>query len=210
MTRNIQRPTLVALELGDAPQRWAALGFALTEDRAIDLGGVRLVLGGAHAGISRWSIAGIPPTDDIDGLATTIAAPEAGSVTHPNGATGLDHVVITTPDFDRTAAALDRAGMPLRRIRDAGGFRQGFRRLGPAILELVEATNAPPGPARFWGLVVIVQDLGWLASQLGAGAGEGAGLLGEIRDAVQPGRRIATLKREAGLGQPVALMTPEP
>ena len=33
--------------------------------------------------------------------------------------------------------------MPLRRIRDAGGFRQGFRRLGPAILELVEALGAP-------------------------------------------------------------------
>jgi hypothetical protein len=33
-------------------------------------------------------------------------------------------------------------------------------------------------------------------------------LLGDIRDAVQPGRRIATVRREAGLGVPVALMTP--
>ena len=32
--------------------------------------------------------------------------------------------------------------------------------------------------------------------------------IGEVRAAVQPGRRIATLKRSAGLGLPVALMTP--
>jgi hypothetical protein len=32
--------------------------------------------------------------------------------------------------------------------------------------------------------------------------------VGEIRDAVQPGRRIATLRRSAGLALPVALMTP--
>ena len=31
---------------------------------------------------------------------------------------------------------------------------------------------------------------------------------GEVRDAVQPGRRIATLRRSAGLAIPVALMTP--
>ena len=32
--------------------------------------------------------------------------------------------------------------------------------------------------------------------------------VGEVRDAVQPGRRIATLRRSAGLAIPVALMTP--
>ena len=62
----------------------------------------------------------------------------------------------------------------------------------------------PAGPARFWGLVVVVRDLGWLASQLGTGG------LGEVKPAVQAGRQIATLKRTAGLGQPVAFMTPEP
>ena len=115
-----------------------------------------------------------------------------GPTEHPNGALALDHVVITTPDFDRTAAALEAHGMPLRRIREVGdvagtGFRQGFRRLGPGILELVEARQMPPGPARFWGLVVILKDLGWLASQLEAG------WVGEPKDAVQPGRQIATV-----------------
>jgi hypothetical protein len=32
--------------------------------------------------------------------------------------------------------------MPLKRTRDAGGFRQGVRRLGPAILELLRGCAA--------------------------------------------------------------------
>jgi hypothetical protein len=32
--------------------------------------------------------------------------------------------------------------------------------------------------------------------------------LGDARDAVQPGRRIATLRRSAGFAVPVAFMTP--
>ena len=32
----------------------------------------------------------------------------------------------------------------------------------------------PAGPAAFWGLVVVLRDLGWLASQLGSGVGGGA------------------------------------
>ena len=92
--------------------------------------------------------------------------------------------------------------MELRRVRDAGGFRQGFRRLGPAILELVEVPKAPPGPATFWGLVVIVSDLIALAERLGE-------RLGPIRPAVQPGRRIATLRPSAGLTEAVAFMDPE-
>ena len=65
---------------------------------------------------------------------------------------------------DRTAAALDQVGLPPSRIREAGSVRQGFRRLGPAILELVETSQQPPGPARFWGLVVIVEDLAGLST----------------------------------------------
>jgi hypothetical protein len=109
-----------------------------------------------------------------------------------------------TPNFERTAAALASAGMPLRRVREApGGIRQGFRRLGPAILELVEARDVRERAARFWGLVVIVRDLDALAERLGE-------QLGTIKDAVQPGRRIATLRASAGLGEAVAFMSPEP
>jgi hypothetical protein len=123
---------------------------------------------------------------------------------HPNGATALDHVVIFTPDFERTAQALAGADMALSRVRDAGGFRQGFRRLGPGILELVENTvgDDAQGPASFWGIVVIVPDLEALADRLGD-------LVGRIKPAVQPGREIATLRPAAGLGEAVAFITPE-
>lgn len=200
-----RRAELTGLQIADAPERWTALGFAVP-DGHLDLGGVRLALRASGTGITGWSIAGIPATDGVDGLPTTVDAypVTTRNATHPNGAAELDHVVITTPDFDRTAAALEQHEMPLRRVRDAGNFRQGFRRLGPAILELVENKSAPPGdPARFWGLVIIVADLDALA----AGLGEN---LSPPKPAVQPGRQIATLRPAAGLSAAVAFMTPEP
>jgi hypothetical protein len=201
---DISQKHLVGLEVADTPGRWEALGFEVS-DRQLQLGGVTVTLGGEGHGIVSWAIRGIEETTEIDGLATAPARPtsQANPIPHPNGATGIDHVVVVTPDFDRTARALETAAMPLRRIRDAGGFRQGFRRLGAAILELVEATTALPGPARFWGFVVIVSDLDALAGRLGD-------RLGDIKPAVQPGRHIATLRSHAELGQKLAFMDPEP
>ena len=199
-------PQLAALALADPVERWEELGFAV-QDGHVDLGGVRLTLGANGRGIVGWAIRGFDQTPDIDGLPLAPTPPPTSApATHPNGAIAIDHVVVVSPDFDRTAAALDHAGLPLRRIREApGGFRQGFRRLGPAILELVEVrTDDPPGgPARFWGLVVIVDDLEALKRRL-------ADRLGEIRPAVQPGRHIATLRSHAELGQKLAFMDPEP
>jgi hypothetical protein len=199
------RPELTELHIADPPERWEALGFAV-DDHQMTLGGIQVHLGAQGRGITRWAIRDIPHTDAIDGLPTTSASPPRKPpfpTTHPNGATGIDHVVILTPDFDRTSKALEQADMPLRRVGDAGNLRQGFRRLGPTILELVEAEAVPEGPARFWGLVVIVTDLQVLASRL-------ADHLGPIKPAVQPGRRIATLRPSAGLTPNLALMTSEP
>jgi hypothetical protein len=200
----IAEPLLAGLGVADPPERWADLGFAVTGTH-VDLGGIRVNLAEPGEGIVSWTLRGVEETE-IDGLATFADASEAeisAPDEHPNGAIAIDHVVVVSPDFDRTSAALAAAGLPLRRIRDAAGLRQGFRRLGPAILELVEAPGAPGGPARFWGLVVIVADLDALAPALGE-------RLGQVRDAVQPGRRIATLRRSAGLGPALAFMDPEP
>jgi hypothetical protein len=192
---------LLGLDLADPASAWSSLGFSVV-DSCVALGGVRLQLGNEGNGIVGWTLGGVPAGVTVDGLPTRVGASETVAAEHPNGAVGVDHVVVVTPDFDRTAGALDAAGMPLRRVRDAGGFRQGFRRLGPAILELVEARDAPAGPARFWGLVVVVEDLDALAERLGD-------RLGAIKPAVQPGRRIATLRRSAGLTEAVAFMDPE-
>jgi hypothetical protein len=200
------RPELAALRVADPPERWQALGFTVAGS-SLRVGGIELELNAPGEGIVGWRVRTAEPVGEVDGLPTELAGPPPpadAAQPHRNGAIGIDHVVVITPEFDRTAAALAGAGMELRRVREApGGFRQGFRRLGPAILELVEARGADPGPARFWGLVVIVEDLDALARRLGDH-------LGEAKEAVQPGRRIATLKASAGLGEAVAFMSMEP
>ena len=198
-------PQLAALQIADPPDAWAALGFTVSGDGVLVVGGIELWLDASGRGITGWTLRGLARHGDIDGLPTGLTTdPPPPAVTHPNGAIGIDQVVVMTPDFDRTAAALQAAGMPLRRVVDAGGFRQGFRRVGPAIVELVETRSppAPAGPAQFWGLVVIVPDVFALRARLGES-------VGEVRDAVQPGRRIAALQNAARISPRVAFMDPE-
>ncbi len=200
--RSSPHPELAALEIGDSPERWAALGFRVT-GKAVTLGGVTIELGARGNGIVSWRLRGVAPTEDIDGLATEVqsGARPAPAQAHPNGAVGLDHLVVLTPGFDRTTSALADAGIQLRRIREApGGVRQGFRRLGPVILEVVETPGQSDGPARFWGLAVNVSDLDAVAARLGD-------RLGAVKPAVQTGRRIATLRDSAGLSVAVAFMS---
>jgi hypothetical protein len=197
------RAELAALQIADPPEAWEALGFTVSGDGVAVLGGVELWLDAAGRGITGWTLRRISLHHDVDGLPTGVTTdPPPSETSHPNGALAIDHVVVTTPDFDRTALALADAGIALKRVRDAGGFRQGFRRLGPAILEIVEAPKMPAGPARFWGLVVVVADLAGLRARL-------APHVGEIRDAVQPGRQIATLSQDAGLSPRIAFMDAE-
>jgi hypothetical protein len=203
----VSKPVLTLLGVADPPEPWTALGFRVQE-RMLQLGGVRAELGAEEgSGIVSWGLQGIAAPDAIDGLLTVAAPPppHPQAAAHPNGALAIDHVVVTTPDFDRTAGALADAGLELRRTRETDRGRQGFRRLGATILELVEApgTEDPSAPARFWGLVVVVPDLEALARRLGS-------QLGSARAAVQPGRQIATLRSSAGVGPAVAFMTPEP
>jgi len=123
-------------------------------------------------------------------------------------------VVVFSPDLDRTIAALQAAGLDLRRVREeptpAGAPRQAFFRLAEVILEVVQAPaeavqrgGGPERPARLWGLALLARDLASTVEEMGEHAGE-------IRAAVQPGRQIATLRRSAGLAVPLALMSPQP
>ncbi len=206
--------TIDELVLADEPERWAALGFTVADGCAA-LGTVRVRLAGEEAGrgIVSWSLRGIANVE-LDGLPTKHSEsplPEVAPA-HPNGVLAIDHVVAMTPALDRSVQALQNAGLDLRRIREqptpAGAPRQAFFRLGEEILEvvqepeqIVEQQGGADRPARLWGLALIAPDLDRTVQALAPHAGE-------ARPAVQPGRRIATVRRSAGLAAPIALMTP--
>ena len=204
--------TLDELMVADSAQAWRDCGFEVEGDICV-VGDVRIRFAPEEGrGLSGWSLREVGSVD-LDGLPTARSEqpPPGPARAHPNGIVSLDHVVAISSDLDRTTAALEAAGLDLRRIREeltpAGAPRQAFFRLGSTILEVVqeppEATERAGGdrPAFFWGLAFVAPDLERTVSFLGDRAGE-------IRPAVQPGRRIATLRRSAGLSLPVALMTP--
>jgi hypothetical protein len=218
--------TIDELLLADEPERWAALGFTIADGCAA-LGTVRVRLAGRGSGrgIVSWSLRGIASLRgvgslrgvagvELDGLPTKRSESPlpAAAPTHPNGVLAIDHVVAMTPALDRSVQALQAAGLDLRRIREqptpAGAPRQAFFRLGAEILEvvqepeqIVEQQGGADRPARLWGLALIAPDLDRTVLALAPHASE-------ARPAVQPGRRIATVRRSAGLAVPVALMTP--
>lgn len=230
---------LVEIEVGDDPVDWASLGFAVIGGVAT-VGTVRLRFAGAGdergRGIVGWTLRDVGvPAGDVDGLPTAYVvdavdavpssadAPEhaagaAGATgatgaarrpdaapSHPNRVTRIDHIVVATPDLDRTTAALATVGLEPRRTREAGGGRlQRFFRMGEVILEVVgPAAPAGDAPARFWGLAFTVADIEATTALL-------AGRLGTPREAVQQGRRIATVRTGSEVSVPVALMSPAP
>lgn len=208
------RPTLDELVVADEPDAWSGAGFRLEGDTC-DVGTVRVRLAGRDAGrhIASWSLRDLTE-GDLDGLPTTrsTAPPREPADPHPNHVTALDHVVAFSPDLDRTVVALTDTGLDLRRVREeptpAGAPRQAFFRVGEPILEVIQAPEGSPamtdptGPAGFWGLAFVVDDIDAAAASFADGHVNGP------RPAVQEGRSIATLRRDAGLALPVALMTP--
>ncbi|MDZ7675122.1 MAG: hypothetical protein U5K30_08660 [Acidimicrobiales bacterium] len=194
------------VQVGDEPDAWRAAGFDV-DDGCLAVGAIRLVCTGQHDGTS-WTLRDLDSTvDDVDGIRTAVTdlqRPEP--VTHPNGVTGVDHLVIGSPDLDRTTQAFERLGVECRRIRDAGSperpMQQRFFRLGPVILEVVGAPEPTgDGPASIWGFAFTVDDLDASVDALGPACGR-------AKDAVQPGRRIATVRtRDLGISTPIALMS---
>ena len=213
---SVAGPALHDIVVAAEASAWRDAGFRVADDLAVaQVGAVSIELAGTAAGkrIVRCALSGID-SPDFDGLpigrSDTPAAAEPAPQ-HPNGVTRIDHLVAFTPDLDRTVAAGQALGLDLRRIRDepapAGSPRQAFFRLGDLILEVTQAPPdsplKPDSSARFYGLAFLVEDIDATAASLGP-------LCGDPRDAVQPGRRIATVRKEANLGLPVAFMTPRP
>lgn len=135
---------------------------------------------------------------------SSLLAPEPAAVT------GLDHVVIRTPDPERATAlygarlALD---MRLDRSNPAWGARLLFFRCGDLIVEVAHDLNAgvSAGPDRLWGLSWRVPDAQATRARLAA-----AGLdVSEVRAGRKPGTRVLTL-RDGSCGVPTLLLERSP
>lgn len=204
---------------------WARLGFTPASDDHLCLPdfAVRFVAGAEGvpmearenaSAVRGWSLVDVdmgpgtaPRQLVLDGIDTWVI-PEP-TCTSPSESSlsviGVDHVVVMTGDLERTCAAVTAVtGAELKRVRDAGrGVRQGFHRLGSVILEVVERPDLETSTsASIWGLVLTVADLDAAVAWLGPDA------VSQPRQAVQSGRRIATIATEVGLGMAVALMSP--
>ncbi|MDT5078951.1 MAG: hypothetical protein QOJ80_3588 [Mycobacterium sp.] len=210
--------TLDELEVADPADAWTRAGFSVDSDEVCRIGGVRIRLvgpgrGAAPAstsdtgtGIVGWSLYGLPSArtiDDLDGVPTTRSRPGgdigprsdtdiAAPAAHPNGVTSIDHVVLLSPDLGRTVEALTAIGVDPRRERDGelGGrrIRQLFFRFGEVIVEVVGSPESTSeGPSTLWGITYVVADVDATASFF-------SDRTSPVKEAVQPGRRITTLR----------------
>jgi hypothetical protein len=198
--------SIVELLVRSPVEPWQRIGLSFDDGRAW-VGGVAIHVRDedGEPGLVGWTLDGsVARPDRIDRLPTEhVDDAQVRAGEHDLGAIAIDHVVVRTSSLERTCGEIERVtGEQLRRVREAGAVRQGFHRLGPVIAEVVESDDAEGDGASFWGFVLVVDDLDSVVARLGPE------LIGGARPAVQPGRSIASFTRHAGLGLPVALMTP--
>lgn len=200
--------TVDEFRVSDPPDVWRSAGFSVDPDGVCRIGDVRVVLGGGGRGIVGWTLRGLAQDGDLDGVPTSRSdTTPAVPAVHANGVTSIDHVVLLSPNLARTVSSLAAVGSHPRRERDAelGGqpMRQVFFRLGSVILEVVGAPDvANEGPSSLWGITYVVADIDATADFFGERALP-------VKDAVQPGRGITTLRhRDLGMSVRTAMISP--
>jgi len=205
--------TVDEFQVADPADAWTRAGFDVDSDAVCRIGGVgvRLVGRDHGVGIVGWSLRGLPSDGsihDLDGVPTTQPGGPitAAPTTHPNGVVAIDHVVMLSPDLPRTVEALAAVGVAPRRERDGelGGrpIRQIFFRFGEVIVEVVGSPDtASEGPSTLWGLTFVVADIDASASFF-------SDRTAPVKDAVQSGRRITTLRHhEFGMSVRTAMIS---
>lgn len=199
--------TVDEILVADPPEAWTAAGFTVSEGicRVGDVG-IRLVGRDCGTGIIGWSLGGVD-TAELDGIPTSTSdAGPAAPAEHANGVTGIDHIVLFSPDLNRTVSALATMGVEPRRERlgELGGrpIRQIFFRFGAVIIEAVGSPDtAGEGPSTLWGITYNVADIDQTAAYF-------TGRTTRIKDAVQPGRRITTVHhQEFGMSVRTAMLS---
>jgi hypothetical protein len=208
--------TVDEIAVADPADAWMRAGFSVDSGgdagATCRIGGVRIRLAGRGrgTGIVGWSLRGLPSDGslhDLDGIPTVRSdAVAVMPAKHANGVLAIDHVVLLSPDLGRTVESLTSVGVEPRRERDAqlGGqpIRQIFFRAGEVIIEVVgppETTGE--GPATLWGITYVVADIDATAAYFGDRTAP-------VKDAVQPGRRITTLRHhELGISVRSAMIS---
>ena len=204
--------TVDEVEVADPADAWRRAGFTVDSDAVCRIGGVRIRLTGPgrRTGIVGWSLRGLPSDNSIrklDGIPTTRSdAVAAAPAEHANGVTAIDHIVLLSPDLSRTVETLTAVGVEPRRERDAQlsgrPIRQVFFRFGEVIIEVVGSPEtAGEGPSTLWGITYVVADIEATAAFFGDRTTA-------VKEAVQPGRRISTLRhRELGISVRSAMIS---
>jgi len=206
----------VGLDVADDASTWASCGFRIEEGSLVRLGEVTIRLvgrqqgRGATKGIVGWSFQGLPSgasTASVDGIPCTpppTAAASPESVAHPNGATHVDHIVLRSPEADRTIQRLAEVG--IHPIREQSTVRQNVRQVifrpSTAIIELVQTKNTAKAPPHIWGLTLVTGDVDQTHAFLDK-------TTKAPWPAVQPGRRMTVVDHKAhGMSVAMAFMSP--
>lgn len=204
----------VGLDIADNASAWASAGFHVEEGGLVRLGEITLRLvgkgtGGSNlgAGIVGWSFQGLPKNIAyLDDIPCTSPAPPSTkpAVSHPNGCESVDHIVLRSPDAERTIQRLAEANIyPIRETSTVRkGVRQVIFRPSTAIIELVQSKNTENSPPYIWGLTLVTGDVDKTHASLEK-------TTKAPWPAVQPGRRMTVLDNKAhGLSVALAFMTP--
>ncbi|CAM3714967.1 VOC family protein [Tsukamurella ocularis] len=156
---------------------------------------------------------GLPVTDvgagfagAADGLVLGLAGPTEPATAPGAEITGVDHVVVTSPNRDRIIATLcGRLDFDLRLDRvQSWGVHQLFFRRGDLLVEVVLQEGEgvePAGPDALWGVAWRTVDADATHTRLT----EQGIAMSEVRRGAKPGTRVATVKDPA-LGVPTIVL----
>lgn len=119
---------------------------------------------------------------------------------------GLDHIVIRTPDVERVAALYGaRLGLDMRLDREVMGRRLMFFRCGDAIVEIIHDNTITDGCDKLWGISWRAADADLTRERL-ANAGLDAS---DVRTGMKPGTRVFTVRNKT-CGVPTLMVQPSP
>lgn len=144
-------------------------------------------------------------TDRTHGVRLFFMHRSDGVARRPGDVTGLDHIVIRTPDTERAAALYGaRLGLDMRLDRQVMGRQLMFFRCGDAIVEIIH-DDSLVGRDKLWGLSWRVANADVTRERLAK-----AGLaVSEVRTGMKPGTRVFTV-RDKTCGVPTLMVEPSP